>query len=153
LQFVFFAAFAVLLTSGVATSAASAQTPEEFASCTAVDNDIERLACFDRVATPLMKDEAAKAACISMTVEDLKLDYQDILGTCAEVSGFVMQAGDTAMLMQSMMDANPFFIDTSELSRDERRILLNCPSGCELTVTGTVGEFNYNKGMKAVSVH
>lgn len=153
MKFVFFAAIAVLITTGIATPAASGQTLEEFASCTGVDNDIERLACFDRVATPFMKDEAAKASCISMTVEDLKLDYQDIVGTCAKVAGFVMQAGDSAMLMQSMMDANPFFIDTSDLTRDERRILLNCPSGCELTVTGTVGEFNYNKGMKASSVH
>jgi len=152
LQFVFYTAIAVLLTAGIATPAASAQTLQEFASCTSVDNDIERLACFDRVATPLMNDEAAETTCISMTVEDLKLDYNDILGTCAEVAGFVLQAGDSAMLMQSMMDANPFFIDTSELSRDERRILLNCPSGCELMVTGTVGEFNYNKGMKASSV-
>ena len=152
MQFVFFTAIAVLLTAGIATPSASAQTLQEFASCTGVDNDIERLACFDRVAKPLMKDEAAETACTSMTVEDLKLDYNDILGTCAEVAGFVLQAGDSAMLMQSMMDANPFFIDTSELSRDERRILLNCPSGCELTVTGTVGEFNYNKGMKASSV-
>ena len=152
MHFVFFTTAVVLLTAGIATPAASAQTLEGFASCTGIDNDIERLACFDRAATPLIKRETAETACTSMTVEDLKLDYQDILGTCAEVAGFVMQAGDTAMLMQSVMDANPFFIDTSELSRDERRVLLNCPSGCELTVTGTVGEFNYNKGIKASSL-
>lgn len=131
---------------------ASAQSVEEFGACSGIDNDIERLACFDRVAAPLKGEETSAEVCTPMTVEDLKLDYNDIIGTCAEVAGFVMQAGDTAMLMQSMMDANPFFVDTTELSRDERRILLNCPTGCQLTVTGTVGEFNYNKGMKAASI-
>ena len=148
-----FAALAVLLfAASLAAPSVAAQTLDDFAGCTGVDNDIERLACFDRVATPLKGDAAAADACTPMTVEDLKLDYQEIVGTCAEVAGLVLQAGDTAMLMQSMMDANPFFVDTSALSRDERRILLNCPSGCDLTVTGMVGEFNYNKGMKAVSI-
>ena len=88
MQHIFFAAFAVLLNASIATPTASAQTLGEFASCTRVDNDIERLTCFDRVATPLIKDEAAKAACIARIVEDLKLDDHDILGTCAEVAGY-----------------------------------------------------------------
>ena len=130
-----------------------AQNAEDFAACTGIDNDIERLACFDRVAGPLKSaDGGTEKACATMSVEDLKLDYKDLLGKCATVTGFVMQAGDIAMLMQSQTDASPFFIETATLSRDERRILLNCATGCQLTVTGTVGEFNYNKGMKADSI-
>ena len=145
-------ALTTLLLAGLSAPSVFAQTIEDFAGCVGVDNDIERLACFDRAAKPLAGDEMAAAVCATMSVEDLKLDYQDILGTCAQVSGLVMQAGDIAMLMQSQMDANPFFVDTSSLSRDERRILLNCPTGCQLTVTGTVGDFNYNKGIKADSI-
>ena len=146
------AAIVVLCAACFAAPSVSAQTVDDFAGCVGVDNDIERLACFDRAAEPLAGDDMAAAVCTTMTVEDLKLDYQDILGSCAEVAGLVLQAGDMAMLMQSQMDANPFFVDTSALSRDERKILLNCPTGCQLTVTGTVGEFNYNKGMKADSI-
>ena len=145
-------AIVALLAAGLAAHTVSAQSLDDFAGCTGIDNDIERLACFDRAAKPLAGDDMAAAVCATMTVEDLKLDYQDIVGTCAEVSGLVLQAGDMAMLMQSQMDASPFFIDTSTLSRDERKILLNCPTGCQLTVTGTVGDFNYTKGMKADSI-
>ena len=145
-------AIVALLAAGLATPTVHAQSLDDFAGCTGIDNDIERLACFDRAAKPLAGDDMAAAVCATMTVEDLKLDYQDIVGTCAEVSGLVLQAGDMAMLMQSQMDASPFFIDTSTLSRDERKILLNCPTGCQLTVTGTVGDFNYTKGMKADSI-
>ena len=146
------AAIAVLLAASLAVPSVSAQTLDDFAGCTGVDNDIERLACFDRAAAPLGGEAVAAAVCTPMTVEDLKLDYADLLGKCAEVSGTVIQAGDIAMLMQSMMDANPFYLDTSELSRDERKILLNCATGCQLTVTGTVQETSYNKGMKAASI-
>jgi hypothetical protein len=145
-------AFATLFAIGFAAPSVQAQSLNDFAGCVGKDNDIERLACFDRAAEPLAGGEMAAAVCTTMTVEDLKLDYQDIVGTCAQVSGFVMQAGDMALLMQSQMDASPFFIDTPTLSRDERKILLNCPTGCQLTVTGTVGDFNYNKGMKADSI-
>lgn len=147
------AAIAILFAASLVAPSAHAQSVDDFAGCTGVDNDIERLACFDRVAAPLAGDgEMSAAVCTPMTVEDLKLDYNDILGTCAEVAGYVMQAGDIVLLMQSQMDANPFYVDASELTRDERRILLNCPTGCQLTVTGVVGEFNYNKGMKAATI-
>lgn len=146
-------ALVALLAAGLAAPAVTAQEVADFAGCTGIDNDIERLACFDRVAAPLAGDDAVAAAvCTPMTVEDLKLDYAELLGTCAEVSGTVIQAGDIAMLMQSMMDANPFYLDTATLTRDERKILLNCSTGCQLTVTGTVQETNYSKGMKAVSI-
>lgn len=143
---------ATLLSAGTTAPFAHAQTVEDFAGCVGVSNDIERLACFDKIAAPLSGKQAAAAACKAMTVEDLKLDFNDLIGTCAEVSGFVMQAADMAMLMQSQMDANPFFVDTSKLSREERKILLNCPTGCRLTVIGTVGELNYTKGIKATSI-
>jgi hypothetical protein len=143
---------AALLFAGFAASSAHAQTVEDFAGCVGVSNDIERLACFDKIAAPLSGKPVAAAACKPMTVEDLKLDFNDLVGTCAEVSGFVMQAADMAMLMQSQMDANPFFVDTSKLSREERKVLLNCPTGCRLTVIGTVGELNYTKGIKATSI-
>ena len=148
------AVLATFLVASLATQPVFAQTLDDFAGCTGVDNDIERLACFDRAAAPLGDGggDMAAAVCTPMSVEDLKLDYADIIGSCAEVSGYVMQAGDIVLLMQSQMDANPFYVDSSELTRDERRILLNCPTGCRLTVTGVVGEFNYSKGMKAASI-
>lgn len=145
-------ALAALLAFSFAAPAAQAQSIDDFAGCTGIDNDIERLACFDQTAAPLASEPMAAAVCTPMTVEDLKLDYTQLLGKCAEVSGLVLQAGDMAMLMQSQMDANPFFVETSGLSRDERKILLNCPTGCQLTVTGIVGDFDYNKGMKAASI-
>lgn len=145
-------ALAALLSISFAAPSVQAQSLEDFAGCTGVDNDIERLACFDKTAAPLSSEPMKAAVCTPMTVEDLKLDYADIAGTCAEVTGLVMQAGDMAMLLQSQMDANPFFVETANLSREERRILLNCPTGCQLTVTGIVGDFNYNKGIKAASI-
>ena len=146
-----FALFA-LLAAGCAVPAVQGQEVADFAGCTGIDNDIERLACFDRVAAPLGGETAAAAVCTPMTVEDLKLDYADVLGSCAEVTGTVIQAGDIVMLMQSMTDANPFYVDAATLTRDERKILLNCSTGCQLTVTGTVQETNYSKGMKAASI-
>lgn len=144
---------AMLMVPAVSVPASVAQEVTDFAGCTGISNDIERLACFDRVAAPLAGDGAmAAAVCTPMTVEDLKLDYTELLGTCAEVSGTVIQAADIVMLMQSMMDANPFYVDISALTRDERKILLNCPTGCQLTVIGTVQETNYSKGMKAASI-
>ncbi|MET3927193.1 hypothetical protein [Devosia sp. 2618] len=145
-------ALTALIAAGLSAPAVMAQQVSDFAGCTGISNDIERLVCFDRVAAPLAKDGAEAAACVPMTVEDLKLDYTELLGTCAEVSGTVIQAADIVMLMQSMMDANPFYVDISGLTRDERKILLNCPTGCQLTVTGTVQETNYSKGMKAASI-
>lgn len=146
-------ALVALVATGFSAPAVMAQQVADFAGCTGIANDIERLVCFDRVASPLAGEGTVSAAvCTPMSVEDLKLDYTDLLGKCVEVSGTVIQAGDIAMLMQSMMDTNPFYLDTSTLSRDERKILLNCPTGCQLTVTGTVQETNYSKGMKAASI-
>ena len=146
-------ALLAIVGAGLSAPAVVAQQATDFAGCTGIANDIERLACFDRVAAPLAGDGKVSAAvCTPMTVEDLKLDYAELLGKCAEVTGTVMQAADIVMLMQSMMDANPFFVDISALTRDERKILLNCPTGCQLTVTGTVQETNYSKGMKAASI-
>lgn len=146
-------ALIAIVVAAMSAPAVVAQQVGDFAGCTGISNDIERLACFDRVAAPLAGDGTmATAVCTPMTVEDLKLDYTELLGKCAEVSGTVIQAADIVMLMQSMMDANPFYVDISALTRDERKILLNCPTGCQLTVTGTVQETNYSKGMKAASI-
>lgn len=146
-------ALAAVVFAGCSAPAVMSQEVADFAGCTGIGNDIERLACFDRVAAPLAGDGAVAAAvCTPMSVEDLKLDYTELLGKCAEVSGTVIQAADIVMLMQSMMDANPFYVDITALTRDERKILLNCPTGCQLTVTGTVQETNYSKGMKAASI-
>lgn len=147
-------ALTALLATGLSMPGVKAQELDNFAACTGFSNDIERLACFDKAAAGFggATTKTAGAECKAMTVEDLKLDYQDVLGSCAEIKGLVLQAGEAALLMQSQMDASPFFIDTTSLTRDERKILLNCPTGCQLTVTGIVQEVNYGKGLKAATI-
>jgi len=92
----------------------------------------------------------------SIDMDDLKLDMAALDGRRVRVRGFGFYMMDMFMLKKSMSDLSPILVDTSRLSRDQRRHIIqqcgNIMSGCQVTVIGTVGKVTFQSGILAEKV-
>lgn len=104
--------------------------------------------CFKRVEAQYKNDEWK--AVPKLDVVDFVLDHDAYGGRTVVVAGRIQQRGDLTLLYQSDK-SHPFvLVDTSELSRTERkRILVDCADGCPSRVIGTGANVMLQKGIKA----
>lgn len=145
-----------------------ASAEERGESCVGIENDIGRLQCFDAEfansqtnessevtfeTVPLSTTEnASVASCRSMTLDDLRLDADRLVGQCVTVSGRIMSMGSITMLSDGMMDMSPVYVEADALPREQRKILLQCDMGCRMNVTGTIEEVMFEKGIRASNI-
>jgi hypothetical protein len=96
-------------------------------------------------------DESRAAA--RMNVFDYLLDYRQNLGNKVAVKGSLIQRADLTLLHPPGRPDAFLLVDTTALSRDERkRILLSCASGCEIEVYGQVKDIAGQKGLSAIAL-
>lgn len=97
-----------------------------------------------------VSNEAAQ----TMEVSDLLLDYTGMAGKDVRVKGFLMTAGNVNLLYEKRGAMIFVAVDTSKLSRNERkRLLKGCSQGCTITIDGTVGDVLFQKGITATKLN
>jgi hypothetical protein len=93
-----------------------------------------------------------------MSLDEFRLDYKKLKGRNVELSGTVMMQGDMLVLMPSLLEGvvntDMIFLEWEHLTRETRKqVLENCRgSGCTVTVTGTVKDVMFNKGLRVRSL-
>lgn len=107
--------------------------------------------CGKRVAAKYQTDNWS--AMPKLDVVNLILDFDSYRGKTVAVRGRLLQRGELTFLYQSGK-ANPsVIVETSALSRDERkRILLDCAAGCSIQIVGVATEVMALKGLKAAAL-
>jgi hypothetical protein len=86
----------------------------------------------------------------AVAVSDLILDYRGLVGQKMSVRGFFMAIGDLSFLYEKAGSMTFVTVDSSNLSRDDRkRLLTTCSNGCPVTIEGIVKDINYQKGIIA----
>jgi hypothetical protein len=135
---------------------AGAQSLEDsVAACHAIQNDIERLNCFD--ALPVKRGDAnarpAGNAPIQMSLLDLKLEKDRLIGKTISTTGHFKMTATVGMLF-AKYDPLPLVIDIGGLSQDDKSMLEECGyEGCEVSLVGTVAPLaGYGTGLKAKQV-
>lgn len=73
---------------------------------------------------------------------DLKLDKETLVGRRVRVSGLYQQMGDQGIIASELGDMTPIWLDISNVPRDQRKDLLDCPNRqCTFTFEGVVTRF------------
>lgn len=90
----------------------------------------------------------------SISFEDLKLDIHGMEGQLVEVKAKVTSFGDMVMLAdpKAMFDGSPIVASQDSLSREERRRILRCKTGCNVVVRGKVGQIMFQPGIEMQSL-
>ena len=84
---------------------------------------------------------------------DLKLDINSLNGKKIKTRAVAQFFAGMLMLKQGMMDMNPLIVNVKSISREARKYLLTgCNISCTLTVYGTVGEVQFQKGIIAEKI-
>ena len=84
-----------------------------------------------------------------MKVSDVFLDFKSLIGKKIHVPGFLITIGDLQMLYDNRGDLNALTIDSGDLSRDDRKYILEkCTQGCRLEFIGIVEDSLMGKGLK-----
>ncbi len=91
-----------------------------------------------------------------ISINDLKLDINELSGKKIDVYGSLTIFGDMAILSdpRQAMDMNPIIVETKNLSRDERRYIMeNCNMGCNISIQGSIESILFEYGIKAHKIH
>jgi hypothetical protein len=116
-----------------------------FTLCATTDDDRKRLACYDKIRDTLVKQSQTdtskqKASQYQpMDLVDLKTDIKTLRGKKVDASGMVQIMGEMVFLKSDALDMTPVMVETGNISRDERKALLQkCASFCQGQVLGVV---------------
>jgi len=88
-----------------------------------------------------------------LDLDDLRVDYASLEGKKVRVKGIGRYIMDTFLFKKSRTDTNPIFIDSTKISRNQRKLILgkcgDSSAGCLVTITGIVGTVGLQKGILA----
>lgn len=116
-----------------------------FAKCASTKNDKSRLACYDKIRDDIYGRNTANPKQAARTYQqisliDLKVDIKEMVGMKIEVSGVLQMLGELIYLKSEPMDMTPLLVNVANVSREERKALLQrCSTLCNGKVSGTVG--------------
>lgn len=85
-------------------------------------------------------------------MEDVLLDFSELEGTSVVVKGVMITMGESTLLYPRVGSMSALWIETSKLTRDERKRALSCglEGSCDnVVVHGTVGKVSLGKGIGA----
>ncbi len=86
----------------------------------------------------------------SISFNDLYVDYSKLVGQKVQVKGNFFVYGDFGSLSEDANSATVLYVDTSQLTRESRKSLLDhCSSSCNVDIEGTVGDVQFQKGISA----
>lgn len=101
--------------------------------------------------TPIRK--SSTSAYESMSLVDLRLDFDKLKGRKIEVKGTLQVMGEIAMIGAELFDGNKMFVEVKNLPRASRKYILeNCDSGCEVTIRGRASSVMLNPGIIAEEI-
>ena len=90
----------------------------------------------------------------NMSFNDLYVDYNNLVGQKVQVKGHFLPYGDLGALSENATSATTLYVDVSQLSRENRKLLLdNCSSGCNIEVEGVVGSVQFLKGITVTNLY
>lgn len=116
----------------------------EVDKCVGIASDPARLACFDEAVLRSKRPVAGD----KVTVTDVMADFDELRGKHVQVQGFLIMMGEQALLYKSQGEMSALFLDTKNISRDQRHsIFENCGHGCDVVVHGTVERVMMQLGM------
>lgn len=93
------------------------------------------------------------AATPSYEVSDIFLDYSILSGKSVRVKGHLINSGDISLLTDKRGSSAFLFLNTAELSREERKVILkDCNPGCTVWLEGIVGDIDLQKGIKVTKL-
>jgi hypothetical protein len=128
---------------------------EDIKSNEAIKNAFEYCELLVAASASLKLNEANKKENLSssMSFNDLYLDYNQLRGKAVQVSGYLMTAGDYAIMTEKQGATTMIYVDTSNMSREDRKKILDeCSSGCMMDFEGVVNDVMYQKGIKLTSL-
>lgn len=74
-----------------------------------------------------------------ISLDDLKLDKERLIGKKIRVSGLYQLMGDESLLAGDPGDMSPLWLDVHKVPREERKAMLDCPDRqCTFEIEGTV---------------
>lgn len=86
----------------------------------------------------------------SMSFNDLYVDYNKLIGQKVQVKGHFFVYGDIGTLSDNSSSATALYVDISQLTRENRKLILDhCSSDCILELEGVVGDLQSLKGISA----
>jgi hypothetical protein len=98
-------------------------------------------------------EEARENARIVLSVSDVVLDFNILLGESVTVSGVVLKVGELGFIYEERGSMVFINFDDSSARRDVRQtILKNCGSGCRATVSGVVTNTVFGKTILVQSI-
>lgn len=136
-------ASATLVVLALAVCAGAVDVTAESARCASIQDDGQRLACYDALHQPMAQDGAPGEMApeyARMELLDLKTDIRSLRGAKVQAEGVVQMMGEMVLLKDSMMDMTPIMVKIERLPREQRRQLLrDCSTLCNGEFYGAVG--------------
>ncbi|EIC82057.1 hypothetical protein [Serratia sp. M24T3] len=127
--------FAALLILPLTAKAEAEDFTESFSKCVVMDNDQQRLACYDKIRDDIVKSESETKKSTSeypaIDINDLKVDFEKLNGHKFSVAAYVQSFAGTYFLKSGTMDMNPISANMDNLPREDRKKLI---SGCQTTL-------------------
>lgn len=102
-----------------------------------------------------LKEEVRLAALKTevLSVSDILLDFDDLLGESVTVNGVLLKMADLGFIYEERGSLVFINFDDSSANRDVRQtILKNCGSGCRATVSGVVENTVFGKSIRIQSI-
>jgi hypothetical protein len=129
--------------------AVPATAQNDLSKCQSIASPTLRLECYDSLKKPDNDNY------VVMTLEDFKLDKENLKNSKVEIAGELHQMGELATLGSGLIDMSPVFIDIKTLPRDQRKAILGrCNPGCQAIVRGRVDVVFFTQtGLIAEYVH
>jgi hypothetical protein len=146
--------FGSVLVVSVVANITAAYAGDVF-TCRKIGNDVARLECYDalfgKTGAPASTSKVEAAPSISWS--DLQVDYKKMRGKNVTTNGKFLFMGEQGLLYDKNMGMTAFFVDVEKLPRDQRSLLYrNCTAGCDLSITGKVGDVIMQRGIVADSI-
>lgn len=144
----------VLADAAPPTKTPIVDAPEVPVAAEQTDSLDEPPASDSTITTETALPSAAENQVIDMAFNDLYLDYNNLVGKTVKVSGHLMVFGDICSLTESQNLTAVLYTDTSKLSRESRKLILDqCSSGCSVELEGIVGSVQFLKGISATRLY
>jgi hypothetical protein len=144
--------FLVILLSLMFPSIVWSQSPSELKNCRSISDNLNRLACFDRI-IPLASSAKETDKLNETNFIDFMTDAKKLSGKEIQVSGFGIIIGDNLYLYRAQGEISGIVAELSKLEREGRRSLhANCGTGCNLSVRGVVTSKFGQTGIAANSI-
>lgn len=116
----------------------AAEIPVEFEACLAMDDDRERLTCYDEAVQEILDRAEAKTTKKTLSVVDVLMDFEILKGKTRTVAGIMsINSKRTARLFASETSPHSLAVSLEAIEPEVLRRLFEC-GNCPVTVSGKI---------------